>query len=185
VHGDVKSLGNSLTVFGVNLVELLDHLLLDVSSSATERPNNVLNKMSSICLIHHLSKESSWLLEIGVGMFMGIPSSVSTDCERCNLLGGILDWTIVAVGLVVDSATLISIDCHGAISLVVCNSSSVRAVNGDLVIVRAQSVSMGVWIRKDSALEHLIIRELNAWDDMGRRESALLNLSEVILWVPV
>ena len=91
----------------------------------------------------------------------------------------------MAVGLVVNSAALVSIDSHGAISLVVGNSSSVRAVDGDLVVVGTESMSMGIGVREESALEHLISRGLNTWDNMGRGESALFNFGEVVLGVSV
>jgi hypothetical protein len=91
----------------------------------------------------------------------------------------------VAVGLVVNGAAMVSIDSARAISLVGGNSGSVRAVDGDLVVVGTQSVSVGVGVREDSALEHLVVGELNTWDDMGWGESNLLNLGKVILRVSV
>jgi hypothetical protein len=118
-------------------------------------------------------------------MLMGVSTGISTHSKHWMSLGGVLNWPIVTVGLVVGSTTLVSINSGGAISLIVGNSSSVRAVDGDLVVVGTQSVSVGVGVREDSALEHLVIGELNTWDNMGWGEGNLFNLGEVILRVSV
>ena len=46
-------------------------------------------------------------------------------------------------------------------------------------------MSVGVGVREDSTLEHLVVGELNTWDNMGWGESTLLNLGKVILRVSV
>ncbi len=135
LHRDTKSLGNSLTVFRVNLVEKLDHLLLNVSSGATEGTADVLNEVSSVSLGHDLSEQSSWLLEVSVGVLVGVSSSKAAHCELRLLLGGVLNWATDRVWLIVSGRALISIDGCGAISLMVGNSSSVGAINRDLVVV--------------------------------------------------
>lgn len=141
--------------------------------------------MSSVSLSHDLSEESSGLLEVIIGVLVRVSAGVATDSEGRHLLGGVLHGAVVAVGLVVNGAALVSIDSAGAISLVVGNSSSVGAVYGDLVVVGTQSVSVGVGVREDSALEHLVVGELNTWDDMGWGEGNLFNLGKVILRVSV
>ena len=72
VSWDAESLGNSLTILGINLVEKLDHLFLDFSSGPTETAADVLDKVSSVSFIHYLSKESSWLLEIIIGVLIRV-----------------------------------------------------------------------------------------------------------------
>lgn len=49
--------------------------------------------------------------------------------------------------------TLVSIDDHRAVSLVVAAASSEGAVDWDLVVVWAKAMSMGVRVREKSALE--------------------------------
>jgi hypothetical protein len=159
--------------------------LFHLIAFTSKHPDDVLNQMSSISLGHHLSEESSRLLKVVVRVLMGVSASVSAHSKRCHLLSGVLDRAVVAVGLVVNGTALISINSARAISLVVGYSSSVRAVDGDLVIVGTESVSVGVGVREDSALEHLISRELNTGDDMGWGECDLLNLGKVILRVSV
>ena len=86
LDGDVDTLCDSLTIFRINLVEKLDHLLLDVSSNTGQGTNEVLNKVSSVSLTHDLSEESPRLLEVGVRVLVGISGSISTDSKNCLLL---------------------------------------------------------------------------------------------------
>jgi hypothetical protein len=91
----------------------------------------------------------------------------------------------VRVWLIVRTASLVAIDGGRAISLIISNSSSVGAVNGDLLIVSSESVSVSIRVREESTLEHPIGRGLNAWNNVGRSKSRLLNLSEVVLRILV
>ena len=182
---NAEALGNSLTILGVNFVEKLDHLLLNIFSNTGEGTSQVLDQVSSVSLIHHLSEEGSWLLEISVGVLVSISGCFSANSEGNLLLGGILNWTILGVGLIVRSTSLVSIDGGEAISLIVGNSYSVWAVDRDLVIVSTKSMSVGVRVGEKSALEHLISRDFNTWDDVGGCESTLLNLSKIVFGVSV
>ena len=141
--------------------------------------------MSSVSLSHDLSEESSGLLEVIIGVLVRVSAGVATDSEGSHLLGGVGNGAVVAVGLVVNGAAMVSIDSARAISLVGGNSSSVGAVDRDLVVVGTESVSVSVGVREDSPLEHLVVGELNTWDDMGWGEGNLFNLGKVILRVSV
>lgn len=65
---------------------------------------------------------------------------------------------------VVNSRSLVTIDVHGTITLVVGDSSSVGAVNGDLIVVSTESVSVGIGIGEKTTLEHLIQRGFHTRD---------------------
>lgn len=65
---------------------------------------------------------------------------------------------------VVDSRSLITVDAHGTITLVVGYSGSVGAVNGNLIVVSTESVSVGIGIREETTLEHLIQRGFHTRD---------------------
>jgi hypothetical protein len=67
----------------------------------------------------------------------------------------------------------------------VSNSCSVGAVNWDLLVVLAQSISVSIGIREKSTLKHLIGGRLNTGNQVRRRESRLLNFSVIVLGVPV
>ena len=62
---------------------------------------------------------------------------------------------------------------------------SVRTVDRDLVVVSSESVSVGIRVREESSLKHLIGGWLNSWDNVSRREGNLLHLSEVVLDISV
>ena len=51
---------------------------------------------------------------------------------------------------------MVAVDSGGTISLIVSNSSPVRAIDRDLVVVSTESVSVGVGVREKPSLEHLI-----------------------------
>ena len=153
---DAEALGNSLTILGINFVEKLDHLLLDFSSGTTETAADVLDQVSPVSFIHYLSEQSPGLLEIIIGVLVRVSACETCECKLSLLLARVLNWAIVGVGLVIGSTTLVSIDGGGAISLIVSDSSSVGAVDGDLIEVSTESVSVGIGVREESALEHLV-----------------------------
>lgn len=182
---DAKALRNSLTILGINLVEKFDHLLLDFSSGTTETAADVLDQVSPVSLVHYLSEESPGLLVIIIGVLMRVSTSEAGERKLSLLLAWVLNRAILRVGLIIGTTALVSINGSGAISLIVSHSSSVGAVDGDLIEVSTESVSVGIWVREESALEHLVCRWLNTWDGVGRSKCDLLSLSEIVLRVLV
>lgn len=156
-----------------------------ISSNWLHAAYDVVNEVSSVCLSHNLSEEGSWLFVVSVRMCVGVSSSSSGKGNWSPLLGGILNRAIQSVWLVVWSASAVSIDSSGTISLIVSHSSSIGAVNGDLIIVSPKSVSVCVRVREESALKHFVVRGLNTWNHVSRRESSLLDLSEIVVRVLV
>lgn len=53
---------------------------------------------------------------------------------------GVRVWLVVLVGRILGN------ESGSSVSLIVSNSSSVRAVNWELVVVLSKSVSVGIWI---------------------------------------
>jgi len=96
------------------------------------------------------------LLIVSVRVLMRISACKASNWELLLLLGWILNWATKSVRLVVRTTSLISIDSCRAISLVVSNSCSVRAIDRNLIVVGAKSVSVCVRIGEESALEHLV-----------------------------
>jgi hypothetical protein len=64
---------------------------------------------------------------------------------------------MLGVGLIVGGVALVAIYCGGTISLIVGHGASVWAVDGNLVIVGAESVPVGVRVGEKSSLEHLAV----------------------------
>jgi hypothetical protein len=141
--------------------------------------------MSSVSFVHYLSEESSELLEIIIGVLMRVSASEAGERKLSLLLARVLNWAVVRVGLIIGATALVSIDGGGAISLIVSYSSSIGAVDGDLIEVSTESVSVGIGVREESALEHLVCRWLNTWDGVSGSECDLLSLSEIVLRVLV
>ena len=78
---ETKTLGNSLTVLGVTLVEDLDLSFLDISVGILEMSNDVVDQVISLGVVHDLSEEISWLLEVAVGVLGGESEDVTLDLE--------------------------------------------------------------------------------------------------------
>lgn len=78
---ETKTLGNSLTVLGITLVEDLDLSFLDISVGILEMSNDVVDQVVSLGVIHDLSEEISWLLEVAVGVLGSESEDVTLDLE--------------------------------------------------------------------------------------------------------
>lgn len=107
-------------------------------------------------LTHHFPIKSSWLSEVVVGVRWLKASKYSSNAVRG--IAGVSPELVVAerVRLIVRVGALVAIDAHGAISLVVVQSGSIRAVDGNLVIVCAESVAMSIRVGKQPALKHFV-----------------------------
>jgi hypothetical protein len=56
-------------------------------------------------------------------------------------------------------------------------------VDGDLLVVYSESVSLRVGIRKEAALQHGVGGGFDAWDQVAGREGDLFYFSEIVLWL--
>lgn len=147
--------------------------------------NDVVDQVGSVLRAHDLSEQGSGLSEVAVGVGGSVSLDQSADSEGAQGEALVLDGASEAVGLVVGGGSLVAINAHRAVSLVVGDSGSERAVDGDLVIVGSESVSVGVGVGEESALEHSVVGGLNAWNHVAWGEGGLLGLGEVVLGVAV
>jgi len=97
----------------------------------------------------------------------------------------ILHWPSLRVGLVVHGTSRVTMDAHRAVSDIVGHSGPVGAIDGNLIVICAKSVSLRIGIREEPTLQHLIIAWLNAWHEVRGRERTLLHFCVVVLGVPV
>jgi len=187
LNGESDALGDTSAVLGVNLVQMLDEALLDISTALTESTRDVVHDLLAHLIIEDLAEEGAWLLIVVIGV--GV--SVATGLARHLLLSPGVDAVLNGgaadgVGLVVGLGAVAAIDGHEAVAgVVVTHASAVGAVDRDLVVVRSKSVSVGVRVIDETALEHLVVGWFNTWDHVGGCEGRLLSLSVVILWVLV
>ena len=68
----------------------------------------------------------------------------------------------------VDSSSLVSVNNSGSISLVVSDSGSVWAVNWKLIVVSSESMPVGIRIREESSLKHLVVGWFNSRNQVAR-----------------
>lgn len=169
----------------VDLVEMLDHALLDISAALAKRTGDVLNQVLSVSVGEHLSEELTGLLVVVVGVRQGVATDFTGDGEFGLGVALVLNRAVEVVGLVVADGALVSVDGGGTVSDVVGDAGSVGAVDGDLLVVGADTVSVGISVVQESTLEHSVERGLNTWDHMGRGKGNLLSLSVEVLGVTV
>jgi len=108
-----------------------------------------------------------------------VPLDVSGNIEARNVsLQGFLS-SAEAVGEVIRSIALV-VHIHGSITQVVGTPNLIGTVNWDLSIIGTQTVSVGIGVRKQTGLQHLVGAWFDSWNHVGRREGDLLNLSKVV-----
>jgi len=141
--------------------------------------------MLSVFLSEYGFPERSWLLKVGIWVLELVSTDFALDWELAPCIFWILLWSTQGVWLIVGLTTVIAVDSSSTISDVASDSSSVRAVDWDLFVVLSESVSMGIWVREKSTLEHLIHGWLNTWNQVAWGESRLFDLGVIVFWVSV
>jgi len=51
--------------------------------------------------------------------------------------------------------------------------------------ITSKSVSVSIWVRKKSTLEHFIVWGFNTWNSICRSKSSLFNFGKVVVWISV
>lgn len=154
-------------------------------SGGTHVSSHILGEVFSVGLCHDLLVESSGLLVVAVGVSIGESSSLALDLKFGSLVLRVRGGTSSSIGLVVNSGPSVSINSRLSISRVNILLRSVRVVDGHLIEVSTESMSVSIGIREESSLEHLIIGSFNSWNEVSGGEGSLLNLSEPVLRVSV
>ena len=105
--------------------------------------------------------------------------------RRFAEVGLLLPFT-ARVRLIGGRATRVRVDAHESVAVIaVYVPCAARSVHGDLVVVHAQAIALGVAIREETPLQHLVGRETDARHDVGRCERCLLDIGEMVLGIPV
>ena len=135
VDWDSDCLGKSSSVVWVDLVEVCEHSLLNISSSLTEWSGQVGDQMLSVSLGENLLPQSSWLLVVGIWVSIFVSTDLSGNVLLSPGILRVLNWSSESVWLIVWTSTLVSVNRCRTISEIVSNSSSVWAVNWNLIVV--------------------------------------------------
>jgi len=94
LDGETADLGNTGAILVIDLVEVLDHSLLDVHAAIFHSITNVSNDGLSLLIIEHLSEQSSGLLVVIVGVEVGISASLTGDSPFVVSVSFIFNGTV-------------------------------------------------------------------------------------------
>lgn len=185
LHVSLGGLLDSRTQIGVDAGEHAVGLLTDPFVGVAQVDGNVVDE---VLLLARLAAED-------------VPQSVGLDkvlvcdgdllgngsaCPLLVLLAGLdgLELQRAEARWVVGVRAIVTVDGHQAITLVRVEGPQ-GAVYGDLLVVDAQAVTVGVGVREEAGLQNWVGRGLDTRDHVRRGEGSLLDLGEVVLRVLV
>ena len=135
-----------------------EHSLLNVSAALSETASDVGDNSLSILIVEYFVPQCAGLLIVIVGVLVCVASSISLEFDRCLGIGLVLYRSVNRIGLVVWSRSVVAINRHESISDIVCtHASTVRAVDWNLIVVGAKSVTVSVRIVQKTSLKHLVV----------------------------
>lgn len=80
---------------------------------------------------------------------------------------------------------MVVVESHRAVALVVLDADAVWAIDRQLQVVGAQSVTMSVGVGEQASLQHLVGARLDSRHQVSWRKSSLLDLSEIVVGIAV
>ena len=181
----LSSLLNPSTKVWVNMAEHLVRLLTHARMSVTQMTRDVLDK---VILLTGLAAKD---LPETIGLDVVLLSNRELLCNDSTspllvFLGG-LDGLILQgtkSGGVVRVGAVVALDVHVAVTVPGAEGLE-RAVNGDLLVVTAETVAVGIRVGEETGLEDGVGGRLDTGDHVGRREGGLLDFCEVVLRVTI
>jgi len=127
---------------------------LDEFLRVHQMPGDVCNQTLASLLVQHLCPEHS-----GLRVVVLVSRIVSSDFATpiLSMFDRVLafNWTVETVWMIIRRSSLM---CHalGSVTLSVANCGLVRTIDGQLTVVGAQTVEMGVRVGEQAALKHAI-----------------------------
>lgn len=98
----------------------------------------------------------------------------------------VLDGASSSAGFVVLSAAAAAVDAHLSVTNVVgAETSTVGAVDWNLIVVGSEAVAVSIGVVEKSSLEHFVVRWFDTWHEVGWSEGNLLSLCVEVLRVAV
>lgn len=107
-------------------------------------------------VVKHFPEERARLLVVVVRVIVDIPTDFALVLRAAPGALLVLDRAVERVRLIVDLAALIAVDASWTISDIVGNTSAVRAVDRNLLIVGAKTMPVSVRVGEETALEHFV-----------------------------
>src|ERR1700732_1599240 len=111
-------------------------------------------------------------------------TSVAFERERRLIVFRLVVPQSLAIRVISRGRSQVSICAHLAIA-VIGVEWALRRVNRDVIEINTEAISLGISIREQAALEHLVRREANSWNHIGRGERGLLHLCEVVFRITI
>src|SRR5665648_219367 len=147
--------------------------------------HNITYQMLTIRIAHHITVQIPRLNKIIVGVRIWMTIYLSRDFYWRFFYRFVWLRTIKTIRPVIRTAATVRIGTHCPITLIAVLSCIFRCIYWQQMVVRTQSVEMGIMIREKSTLKHLIRRSGNTRHKILRTECSLFNLRKVILRVAV
>lgn len=90
----------------------------------------------------------------------------------------------VAVRLRAWCAAVVAVNAHRTIAVIAVDGAA-RGIDRNPVLIDAQSITLGIALKEQSCLQHLVRRATDTGDDSGRIEGRLLDFGEEVFRVAV
>jgi len=78
LDGKSDQFGDTGTVFGINLVKVLNHAFLDIATALAKASSHVGDSLLTHSVVENVAEESTRLLIIGVGVLVGVATSLAS-----------------------------------------------------------------------------------------------------------
>jgi len=154
----------------------------------------VLNIGLTLSVVPDLAPEGAWLFKVELSNLAQIAPSTTNKVLVAGLspavAGGGIDGALTSsVGKGLDGALVVGAASLrdkglGSIALEVGDGDD-GSVNGQLLVIGAQAVAVGIGVGEEAGLQDGIGGGLDVRDEMGRREGGLFDLGEVVLGILV
>ena len=158
--------------------------ILDLLRCFPDRTSSVLEQTLLLIRLKHAEENAGLRVVVIVILAEVELRGITIDGQwRLRKVRLLLPFT-VAVRLIGGSSAAVAIDSHGPVAMVAVEWA-LRRVDRDQWIVNPEPVTLRVSIGEETPLQHLVRREADTGNDVGRRERSLLDLSKEVLWIPV
>jgi hypothetical protein len=164
-----EGLRDTGAVRGIGAGAVVDMALLDVQLRISHRARRVIEQ-HLLLRLSHLAEQVARLLPVIIVDAMVVVRPVPIDRHR--QLGEI---GLRAVRIKMHRAAQIAVRSHLAVA-VIALERAFRGIDRDVVEIDTEPVALGVAIREQPSLEHLVQREADAGHDVGGREGRLFLL---------
>lgn len=148
----------------VGTLDVSDLALLEEDFSVLQVAGHVVDQVR-LLLGRQEAVKVTRLDKVLIGELDDVASSNGVQLEgRVSRSDSSLLGTSERVGLVVGGRTTVAVDGHVAITLLVGNAGVVGNVDGDLLVVGAEAVTVGIGVGEETSLEHTVGRGLDTGD---------------------